>query len=389
MSLTNLQLFAADSALTATWKIQKSSGNAIIAKIRPQGSIGGWASAEATELPASATSVVFSALDDDTVYQVQISQVQFQPNPLMGSLAPVLPNVVVQAAPTGPSVPTGGWKCVMADGFNSNFPLSGIWGPNSDDDNGRGPTAVIPGPNSTEVGAFAASQVSLDENGLRLTAVYKKGVGGPGRDYLSGCVISQNYVAGEPGQQGFPITGFRWIPKAGVVWCIESVIAWPDTSGGGEDPAWWSSTPAWVDEIDHPECWNYGAQPWSFGDTWIYDTNRGLMVQKVEFGNPVQSDQSFHRWTHQFDGNAKTVRTWIDGVERTDLAYAWPSSFSPTMLYMVLSHALRNAEGGAPTWTDPNHSTVMRVRSVAAYQDAPHAGQAMTGGGIAAGTTVK
>lgn len=274
----------------------------------------------------------------------------------------------------------------MADAFNSEHPLSPLWGPNSNDNGGAGLTATIPSANANEVAAFNASQVSLGPDGLHLTAQRAPGVSA-GKAYVSGVVISQNLIPGEPGQQGFPITGFRWLPTAGMVWCLEAVIAAPSVTGGGEDPGWWCSTPEWVGEIDLFEMWNYGQQPWGLGVTWIYDTSHGGMAQRTVYGLPAQSDQQFHRWTHVFDGINMVVRVFLDGAERVDLGFPWPTSFVSKPMYLILTHAMRSAFGTTPSWT--SGATVMRVRSAAAYTDAPHAGQAMTGGGIAPGTIVR
>lgn len=277
---------------------------------------------------------------------------------------------------------------MLADGFNNQFPLSPLWGANANDNGGTGMTSIITSPAPTEIEAYAASQVSLHPDGLHLTAQYAPGAGGAGHDYLSGVVDSQQYVPGEPGQQGWRgITGFRWLPTPGVVTVFEANMAAPNVSGGGEDPGFWLTNSAWDDEIDMPEMWNYGTKPWGLGVAWIYNTAAGQETETTAWGLPAQSDQQFHKWTIQFDGNARTVRVWIDGTEHPELKLTWPASFSTVPMYLVLSHALRNAYGDHPTWT--SGSTVYRFRSIAVYQDAAHAGHGVTGGGIAPGTTLK
>jgi hypothetical protein len=296
----------------------------------------------------------------------------------------------VAAAPTGPAAPAGGWKTILADGFNNAYPLSPLWGPNGNDNNATGATRSEAPGNTNEVADFNASQVSLDSDGLRLTARYFPNTADNGKSYpyQSGVVISQQYVAGEPGQQGWRgITGFRWLPTPGVTTVFEANMAAPDTSNPGEDPGFWLSTSAWVDEIDIPEMWNYGTKPYGLGVTWIYNTSAGSMNQATSYGLSAQTDQQFHRWTIDFDGNAKRVLVWIDGVEQHQLEINWPASFSSTPMYLVLSHGIRNVYGTPPTWT--TGTKVFRFRSVAVYQDAAHVGAGVTGGGVAPGTLVK
>jgi hypothetical protein len=295
--------------------------------------------------------------------------------------------VVIAAEPLGPPTPISGWTTVMADGFSDQHPLSELWGPNANDNDGNGITMLYTSPDATEVQVYAASQVNIDANGLRLTSEYARNVAS-GYDYKSGIVISQQYDATDSGQEGWRgITGFRWLPIDGVITVFEVLMAAPIVSGGGENPGFSLVSPSLDDKINMPEMWNYGTQPWGLGVTWIYDIAADAKNQATIYGLPAQSDASFHKWTMQFDGIAKNVRVWVDGVPYTELDIDWPASFSNTPMYLVLSHALRNAFGNSPTWTDG--STVFRFRSVAVYQDTANAGAGIVGGLIAPGTFVQ
>lgn len=386
MKLGNLRIAAGDGEAVAAWDILQTGHNAIVAKCRPSGQGIAWAQATALELPKTATTCTFTGLTNGHSYDVQISPVQFGVNPPMLSVTPAIQPIVVSAHPLGPAIPVGGWKVVLADGFNDDFPLSNFWGPNAYFTGNH--DAILPGPASSEVEAYAESQVSLQSNGLNLEAVYQQSVGGPGKDYKSGVVISQptNPVKG---QHGFPITGFQWLPTSGVRTCFEAIITAPNTVGGGEDPGWWCSTGAWENEIDFFEMWDYGTKPWNTGFTWIYDTANGKQQQSFAL-LAAQTDQKAHRWTHLFDGTNKTIEIWIDGVKQTWLGkngvMSWPATFSSAPLYLVISHGLRNANGSQPTWT--TGSTVMTVRSVACYTDNVANGN-FHGGGIAPGTIVQ
>lgn len=373
----------ANGILTITWKINKPLGNGIIVKFRPKGSREEWRVADSVEVSATTISVMVDDMDSTVEYETQISQVTYG-SPYTFVIPAASTDIVISAQPSGPAVPADGWKCVVADGFNRPT-LSQLWGPNADDNNGRGSTAIIPPPNADEVAGFAASQVIIQPDGLHLSAIYVKGAGGPGKDYVSGVVISQNYVAGEPGQKGFPITGFRFLPTPGVIWVLESVITMPDMTDPGQDPGWWLSNPAWDDEIDFPEAWAYGKLPYGYGMVWINNTSTGAETSRTAYGDPALTDGKAHRWTHELNGITKRWENYLDGVHRPDLSMDWPASFTKTPMYQVFSHGMRNDYGTPPMFT--TGSKEMIIHSNAVYVWGPN--PVYTGGLIAPGTVVK
>lgn len=294
--------------------------------------------------------------------------------------------IVVNASPTGPPVPPGGWKCIMADGFYGGYPLSKLWGPNRNDNAGDGGLiADCPGFNSNEVEVFNASQLSF-KDGINLTAKYSKGRGGPGIDYVSGCLSSQPVLPVE-GEAGFPITGFTFVPQSDSVLVLEARLALPNVAGGGENPAFWcQGDGTGADEIDFLDDWHYGTKHWGMGTSvWINHLNNTSNEGPAVYGNPAdESDKLIHCWATEFNGPLQKVRLYLDGVLLTTAL--WLPGFPSKPNSLFLSHALRNVYGDHPTWT--TGSTVLRARSIAAYQDAPHAGQGIVGGGIAPGTVV-
>lgn len=79
--------------------------------------------------------------------------------------------VVVKSTPTGPPVPAGGWSCVLADGFHPEWPFSGLFAPNRNNDAGdNGYLADCGGFNQSEVQVFNASQVIPGADGIHLRA---------------------------------------------------------------------------------------------------------------------------------------------------------------------------------------------------------------------------
>lgn len=393
MSLT---LKPAVNSLAASWTLPQGT-YADVVKWRAHPS-GPW-----TEfVPASPTSCTITGLAAVPIdVQVVLLPVGGVLSGTATPLAPVVPppppaGITVNAVPTGPAAPAGGWKCVLADGFDPAHPLSSLWGANQDNDNGRGTGPVFRGNDKVE--ATHPSQVTLEADGLHLTAVYRPGSTPDGSyNYLSGAIVSfaANHADPEGGAQGFPITGFDFLPTPGVVTCFESVCAMPPINqpvgspgDWGEDPGYWLTTSSWKDEIDLFEGWGYhpaGGTQYVMGvGVWISMT-AGTTAVNDEAQLAPQSDQQFHRWTHVFDGTKRTLDVYLDGKPIGSMP--WPANFSSDPMYLLFTHDMRNVYGRQPTWT--KGSTAFKVRSVAVYQDTPNAGKGVRGGLIAPGTTLK
>jgi hypothetical protein len=396
--------------------------------------------------------------------------------------APVSLPVLVNDTPTGPPTPSGGWTCVLADGFNYERPFSGLFAPNRNNNAGdNGLMADCAGFNQDEVQVFSASQVIPGVDGMHLRASYVPGRaspvgssliataqltaptgtspittlavtswgGGAGAwggstsgdtivvmdptllhsdvftlsadkaggvtslsvvsqsprfnypvdsfvwagDYVSGCLSSQ-MASPVGGEVGFPITGFSFLPAAGISFAFEIVCSLPDELYGG-DKAFWATAATGSNEIDFFEWYDYDQNVSGISDvtsSWIDHVGAGQNHGASVYGNSTDltavRDGHPHRWAFEMRASDQTVHTFLDGAA-LHAPYAWLPSWntaSTDWLHLVISHALRNGYSGkGPTFTD---SRDMVVRSVAGYQDTPHAGQSIRGGGTAAGTTV-
>jgi len=247
----------------------------------------------------------------------------------------------------------------MADGFNDSNPLgtsTSFWGPNRDNDNGNNGTPVASGGsycggfNADEVEVFDAGQVSLESDGVHLTATYSAGVGGTNGNgntinYVSGCLSSQP-TSPVGGEVGFPITGFGYKQTTGTVLCFEIVCTLPTYTGG--DMGWWASSPEGQNEQDFVEWNNYvNPGPGTASEmAWIDHTG---VASPTSQGSPAynvsaQTDGQKHTWTTLIDGNALTVITYLDGVEIG--SYPWLNTWPNYYLNLILSHALRDAIAG-------------------------------------------
>jgi len=335
----------------------------------------------------------------------------------------------VHDAPMGPKAPPGGWRVVMADAFaaplgsgNGQDPL---WHNNRFAGHG-----YQPGFNNDEVAVFHPSQVKLTKKGLKITAKYQKGVGGPGKNYVSG-VIQTNFNP-YPGTDG-PVSGFEHLgpiptssesapvgfvytpgPGIGATWAFELVMtSAPNKPVGGNDIGWWSNCAKGPcnpvpHEIDFFEYWGYSDKQLKKTRTGvcvvIYNQNSMDMVPISElYLKKLYDSKRSHRYTHVIYPDM-SMSMWVDGKRVRNLGgvpwetykhrlrtlpwKAWQNQAMP----LILSFGLRNPKiddkknpVGPPKWKGTRSLT---VHSVAVYQDGAHAGKGYEGGGVAPGTQV-
>jgi hypothetical protein len=314
--------------------------------------------------------------------------------------------VHVNAAPTGPAVPTGGWSVAFADAFNAPFGSGGgqdgFWYPNKTPAHNGGNPAIDDYADSTNSTAvFNSSQVSQRSDGLHLTTAYSAG-----RAPASGSYPIANYVAGTV--RSYPAgapngTGFAFKLGGGVTWCFEMVATSP-LNTGETDAAWWgySDQPGGgSDELDFTEYWGWNnPDVTAVGAGANYSSCPAYItpVTQEQYAHLTAAyDQVSHRWTTVVFPDL-TSETYIDDLLVTHTNTAWnlgyntvsasgilaaPSSGPTTYMGLILSYLTRTPvissgfTSGSRDWV---------IRSVAAYQDTPHAGTNMSGGGIAPGT---
>lgn len=303
------------------------------------------------------------------------------PAPMGGGGGLNLEAPAVGSAPTGPSAPAGGWYVALADGFGA--PL----GTASGEDNfwyaNRlccNPAANQPGFSSNELEVFNSSQVRVGGEGLQLVNSYEPNVGGTGKNYVSGTVNSD--LPRAPGYRPF-----TWTPDHGETWAFECVCRLP-VNTGEQDPGWWSTDAPWTDEFDFFEFWGWNTwAKYNMGVAWIWQTPSNITESYHDVGQEFDPAAAFHRYTTVINPN-NTVEEFIDGARQTwvgNNGVLGPVS-SPTSVPMglIVSAALR-VNGSNFT----SGSRIFTIRSVAVYEDANHAGQNVTGGGVAPGTVVE
>jgi hypothetical protein len=303
----------------------------------------------------------------------------------------------INATPTGPATPSSGWHVDFADAFKAPF------GTKKGDDNlwyptqswNSTPTNNVRGDNGNETEVYNSSQVSVSNGNLVLSAKYQNNVApatgnGSGtdvnnsvqRNYVSGIVTSPTNLSG--------YKGFTWTPGDGSTWAFEIVAQWPVSTGGLWNAFWTSSQSSWLNERDFFEGYSNNYPPGNIDTDWIYQTPYTPYGSGVKLQNVYQSQLSFnpaagmHRYTYliypdqswslYIDG---ALQTWVgnDGISP-------PQSGANVPMDLIINYALN-----ATTFTSGNHQFL--IKSVAVYQDNSHAGQGITGGGIAPGTKVK
>jgi hypothetical protein len=295
---------------------------------------------------------------------------------------------VVNSTPTGPASAAGGWHVAFADGFGAPIGTGpgqdNFWYPNRGCCNDN-PAKDFDGDNADELEVYNSSQVSVNSSGLQLTNTYW-----PNREPAEGSSPVRNYVSGTV--RTLPAPGYKpftWKPGGGETWAFECYCKFPSYFQG-LDVGWWSTDGMWTDEVDFFESWTAGspnADEALLGSAWIYDTSPRNAVES--WTSPWQKfdpSAAFHRYTTIITPN-DTIEQYIDAVHI--LSYGPPPYLAaePAMS-LILSNGIRSVNGAD---TDSQFTSGLRafdVRSIAVYEDGDHAGQDVTGGGVAPGTTI-
>jgi len=278
----------------------------------------------------------------------------------------------VKALPTGPPAPAGGWHVAFADGFattiGTGLGQDSLW---------QLPSGYEKAEQSNDLNVYNASQVRVGANGLELVAHNQPNAGGTGKNYVSGAV--------------YTIGRFSLRSYAGATFAVECVCRWP-RNGGAADPAFWhdGNEREVEQEVDDFEAFGwqddhsaeYGAGIPIFvglGGHTVFHTDG--VKRQFRFDPTAR----FHHYTTVIGPGAsgKTrAEEYIDGVYRWSVEVSTPSI--SVWQHLILSYALREY---------PNlvlgEDTTFAARSVAVYEDGAHAGQFVTGGGVAPGTVVK
>jgi hypothetical protein len=314
----------------------------------------------------------------------------------------------INTAPCGPPVPVSGWHVDLADGFKA--PLGPDTGTETGNDNLWYPSQSsntdlnndVNGDNPNETECYNANQVSVAGGDLVLTAKYqydvaKAGVycGGSGttadvqRNYVSGIVTTPT---DQPGYKGF-----TWTPGNGSTLAFEIVSQWPLSTGNLWDAFWTSSPAGWTDERDFFEGYSSSNKCGNIDSDWIYQTPdtplpgapTGTMKKLQDFYcNSLGFDPSaqMHRYTYLIYPN-QSWSLYIDGVLQT---WVGTNGIAPVEnnkvdapMELLINYALNS---NATTFSSGTNQFL--IKSVAVYQDTANAGQGITGGGIAPGTSV-
>jgi hypothetical protein len=305
---------------------------------------------------------------------------------------------VVNAVPTGPAAPSGGWHVAFADGFGAPIGTGpgqdNFWYPNegscctaTEDKNGN---------NTNELQVYNSSQVKVGSEGLELVDTFspnrKKAEGSyPVRNYVSGAVQTfSRYVPG-----GY--RPFTWEPNQGEKWAFECDCKLP-VNTGEVDPGWWAMDAPWHNELDFFEEWGWACESnvnCLTGITWIYNTAGLQLVQSYKsLYTMFDPSAAYHRYTTVINPN-NSIEEYIDGVRQTWLGnngvLGPPPGMTAAKMAIILTNALREKTplGPNPATHFQSGSRTFAVRSIGVYQDAGHAGQNVEGGGVAPGTTVR
>jgi hypothetical protein len=278
-------------------------------------------------------------------------------------------DVRVNAKPTGPPTPRGGWSVAYADGFGAELGTrkgqDNTWR-KLDDEEGF--------TNENEIAVFRAKQAKTGAEGLELACTPLA------REIKRGAQLNAYYECG-----AVVSTHFRWKSDEGETWAFECVCKWPANTGEA-DPGWWTNGG-----------YREGENEYDFfeGDGWgnhdaEYDAFMPAIVQlgeehKVDGFEKTLGfypEQGLHRYTTVLTphGGHYTAEEYVDGTFKwsfsyTDTKQAWDE--------LNLSYALREYTGGFRSGTRD-----FDIRSVAVYEGKAHEGKDIEGGGVAPGTVV-
>jgi hypothetical protein len=252
----------------------------------------------------------------------------------------------VSASPTGPA---GSWHVAFADAFGKPVGSGDtFWQAKT---NSRGCCN-----NSNETSSENPVAVHQSEaNGLELRC--------------EGLVCS-----------GVSTPAFTYQIGRGASFAFQTVAQLPNNSlGGGEDPGFWSiSTTRWPPEFDFFEWWGWGScesTPSScLGGFPVYKSS-GLGTHELYYRPGESGWTRFHTYTTVVEGS--TFTEYVDGVKTG----SFTQSVNTDAMRLILTHAIRVSTR--------SRSSSFNVRSVAVYEDSAHAGQFVSGGGVAPGTSVK
>lgn len=290
----------------------------------------------------------------------------------------------VKSYPVEIPVPAGGWSVAYADGFG--FPISkdhdNTWVPNTVKQANE-PLAIGQPPNSNNTAVTSSSQVVVDSNGLHLVCIHKSGVGPKAnQNYLSGC-CEGTWPSEEP--TGYKC--FNWNPgMPGITWAFEIVCKWP-VNTGEMDPAFWSDGPPWSQEWDFFEGGGWGSQyspsdgdgGWEKAGVYTGAVGPTRTVQTI-WGLGFDPTTEYHRYTVVIHPDGSFIQ-YIDGKQKASGSTNHPvSGWAP----LILRNDTREYSGQIPF----SGEHIFSIRSVAVYQDTPHAGQGIKNGGVAPGTEI-
>jgi len=275
----------------------------------------------------------------------------------------------VNAKPTGPPTPSGGWSVAYADGFGAELGTSSnqdsTWRQLEDEDGFT---------NKNEIAVFRTKQAKTGAEGLELACTPLT------RTINRGTQLNANYECG-----AVVSSHFRWRSDEGETWAFECVCKWPANTGEA-DPGWWTNGGYTEGENEYDF---FEGDGWSNHDT-EYDAFMPAIVQlgeqhKVDGFEKTLGfypENGFHRYTTVLtpDGRHYTAAEYVDGTFKWSLSY---TDFKRAWDDLRLSYALREYAGG---FTSGSRDFV--IRSVAAYEDKAHEGKDIEGGGIAPGTAV-
>jgi hypothetical protein len=314
------------------------------------------------------------------------------------------PPAVVNAAPTGPRAPAGGWHVAFADGFGA--PLGTQRGQDNfvypNENACCNPFADHHGNNTNELQVYNGSQVRVGSEGLELIDKYS-----PNRAPAEGSYPVRNYVSGSVSTQSQYAAGgwrpFTWKPGLGKTLAFECNCRLPANSPfSGVDPGWWSTDPKWTNEIDFFEEWGWESgcklsllTSCLTGVAWVYDTSPVTVEESyLDLYRLFDPSTAFHRyttvvypdnrWSEYIDGQ---LQRWV-GVDGVAPA---PPYFNKVSMGLLLTNALRDKTPTSGPNPYPGFSSGTRtftVRSIAVYEDAAHEGEGVSGGGVAPGTTI-
>jgi chitodextrinase len=301
----------------------------------------------------------------------------------------------VPASPSGPPIPTGGWRPEFADAFQAcvtftSMPCSAgyprtdtAWAPQTKADGNSNP-------NEKGVVAFEPGNLDITSQGFVTTCANTANLGD---QKTCGQMLMNGGPAGTNGSAPAAPNPFHMDLSSGT-WAIQYQAQLP-ADQGNLDPGIWENGPSGTPEIDNAEYFGMHKQP-SGSNTWCgmgwafiavpyggSQSGTGDNEYWCQAGGPnFDPSTAEHTYTMYFSGGSYTG--YIDGTQVTSGTYSVNSS----AFKLIAGMSMRTDAATGQVYALPSAGAKLTIPYIAVYEAASANNTGTNGPMIEPGTTV-